>query len=734
MTPASSIVIGVYPVADYRQVDATLQALFEHAPPHTLLLLADDEAAAQAARSRYPGVLATDGGGSPAAVFNRMTAALKADVYIFMESGACCTHGALQALLAALQASPAHGLAGPSTNRAWNEQGCAALAPGASAEETAAALANRHGDSFRTLAPLHSLADFCYAIKQQVVDALGAADEHYRGPCWEMDYNLRAARAGFDGLWIRGAYVQRAALSAAGAERERLWGDSGKRRYQEKFCGWLKLPGGRYSSHCRGEACHHFATTPLSIRLPPAVSARAESTPMASLPLVSCIMPTRARPAFVARAIVYFLRQDYAARELLIVYEQESDIAPRVEHPSIRYLHTPAAASIGAKRNEAVRLARGDIIAQWDDDDWYASNRLSRQLAPILAGAADITGLTDILFLHLPAQQYWRVTRELFRRMFSHNVCGGTLLYRRSVWHSAGPYPSTSLREDADFLAAALRHGARLCRLNGRDLFTYIRHDLNTWRFAEGSFLQPQAWFAEAAPASMDADHAFYAMQRPQLVSCIMPTADRHAFVPQAIAHFLRQDYPHKELIIVDDGVRPVADLVPAHPAIRYLRLPRRASIGAKRNLACECASGEVIVHWDDDDWMAPDWISSQVRTLRQSGAELCGLDRVLFYAPTSRLAWQYVYDGARPWVCGGTLCYRREFWQRNRFPDIDVGEDNAFVWSDCAKRIALNENAMGYIATIHRDNTSPKDTGNQRWRRHPAHDVERLLRSELAA
>ncbi|MBB5606459.1 hypothetical protein HDE71_000666 [Janthinobacterium sp. S3M3] len=31
---------------------------------------------------------------------------------------------------------------------------------------------------------------------------------------------------------------------------------------------------------------------------------------MAETPLVSCIMPTRGRPAFVARSIVYFLRQD----------------------------------------------------------------------------------------------------------------------------------------------------------------------------------------------------------------------------------------------------------------------------------------------------------------------------------------------------------------------------------------------------------------------------------------
>ena len=97
-----------------------------------------------------------------------------------------------------------------------------------------------------------------------------------------------------------------------------------------------------------------------------------------------------------------------------------------------------------------------------------------------------------------------------------------------------------------------------------------------------------------------------------------MPTFDRRSFVPQSVRYFLRQDYPAKELVIVDDGPEPVSDLLPADPRIVYHRLEARTVLGAKRNLACELARGSVIVHWDDDDWASPERVSVQVAALNR--------------------------------------------------------------------------------------------------------------------
>src|SRR5580700_502335 len=118
------------------------------------------------------------------------------------------------------------------------------------------------------------------------------------------------------------------------------------------------------------------------------------------------------------------------------------------------------------------------------------------------------------------------------------------------------------------------------------------------------------------------------------LVSCILPTYNRRACFAQSVEYFLRQDYPQKELLIVDDGSDCIGDLVPNHPRIRYMRLDRRHTLGAKRNLASQQATGDIILHWDDDDWYAPWRISYQVSQLLESDLDICGLDRLHYYQP----------------------------------------------------------------------------------------------------
>jgi hypothetical protein len=202
------------------------------------------------------------------------------------------------------------------------------------------------------------------------------------------------------------------------------------------------------------------------------------------------------------------------------------------------------------------------------------------------------------------------------------------------------------------------------------------------------------------------------------LVSCIMPTTGRPAFALAAIDNFIRQDYRNRELIIVDDGAGSLAGLRLDHPQIRYFSLKGRNSVGDKRNFACERSRGEVIVHWDDDDWSA-DWrVTCQVSELQRTKGAICGLSRMLFYALRNKGFWEYFNpENGSKWIYGSTFAYRRRLWERFGFASISVGEDNIFLAHARPEEIVSIQSRDFFIGTIHSGNTSPKCVDQSCWR-----------------
>jgi glycosyltransferase involved in cell wall biosynthesis len=199
------------------------------------------------------------------------------------------------------------------------------------------------------------------------------------------------------------------------------------------------------------------------------------------------------------------------------------------------------------------------------------------------------------------------------------------------------------------------------------------------------------------------------------LVSCVLPTRDRPFLAAQAVRYFLRQDYPARELVVVDTGIEPAP--LPADHRIRRLRPDGPLTVGAARNLGNAAARGELLAHWDDDDWIGPDRLSRQVAALQRSGAAACGLGALLYYRPANGDAWRYrPLPGDRPFLAGGTLLYRREAWAAQRFLEIDCGEDGAFVAALGDQAVLPLPDDGWYVALLHGRNTAAKDLGDPRW------------------
>ena len=217
------------------------------------------------------------------------------------------------------------------------------------------------------------------------------------------------------------------------------------------------------------------------------------------------------------------------------------------------------------------------------------------------------------------------------------------------------------------------------------------------------------------------------------LVSCIMPTYNRRQFVPQAIKYFLRQDYPYKELIILDDGTDKICDLVPDLPEITYTALSSKLSVGEKRNLAVEASRGELILHWDDDDWMHPCRISYQVEHMLRTGADVSGISKVLFYDVRTGKLWLYKYpDQQQAWLCGGSLCYQKTFWAKKKFARLDIGEDTKFIWTEPKGKMLALADFKFYVAMIHSHNTCAKSLSHPWWQLWQGESAQVLMEEDM--
>jgi len=651
----------------------------------------------------------------PAAAFNTLLAASDADVLVYLEAGVRTGPGWLECLLRALEEDSSYGLAGPSTNGGGPQAIVRHCGDDATEIATAAAgAARRFRTRRRATIRMEALAPFCVAVHRGVAETIGGADDRSgAGGAWCADYCARAARVGGAAVWARRSFVW-CPPSIADA-----------REPAPRTARRLRVP-------LRG----------MPVAPPPRSLHR-------GLPLVSCIMATRERADFALQAVRYFDRQDYPNRELVIVEDGDGTLATALpQDPRIRHVRAPDGASLGEKLNLACELARGAIIAHWDDDDWHHPTRLRTQVQPLLLGTADIVALTSITFLDLERWKFWSCTPDLYARLCAQGVCGGTLVYRRDIWEHLARYPDRSLGEDATFLERALRQGCRLAKLADEGLYLYVRHPRNTWRFECGRHVDPRGWLLVEEPSLPAADRAFYAARAPAapterwagraarglpLVTCIMPTRDRGPYVPQAVRCFLRQDYGNRELVVLDDGKEPVRHLLPSDPRIRYERLVSPLVLGEKRNLACELAGGAIIAHWDDDDWSAPYRLSYQVAELERSGVALCGTRREFFYDARHRRAWLFEYpEWQRRRLIGNSLCYRTELWRRRPFPALAVGEDRRFVHRAAAEGVVALADHRICVGLVHADNTSPKPTPDATWRPHPPEDVERIFAADL--
>ena len=108
------------------------------------------------------------------------------------------------------------------------------------------------------------------------------------------------------------------------------------------------------------------------------------------------------------------------------------------------------------------------------------------------------------------------------------------------------------------------------------------------------------------------------------LVSIIIPNYNREDLVVETVQNMLDQDYPAKEVIVVDDGSTDGSiERLKAFGDNITLLTQKNQGPGAARNYGMEAASGTYVQFMDNDDLASRNKISSQVIRLQKENADV---------------------------------------------------------------------------------------------------------------
>lgn len=172
------------------------------------------------------------------------------------------------------------------------------------------------------------------------------------------------------------------------------------------------------------------------------------------LPFVSCLCPTYGRcPSYqhlLEESIESFLLQDYPAdrRELIVLNDHpDQQLLLKWDRaqpwPNVRIARSLRRFdSLGEKYNQLCKLANGELLMPWEDDDISLPKRISQAVAKLKAQEAAYWKPPQVLFLQ---------DGQAIRWQHGVGVRHHAGIFTKEAWQRVGGYPKISGAQDAVF-------------------------------------------------------------------------------------------------------------------------------------------------------------------------------------------------------------------------------------------------------------------------------------------
>jgi len=183
------------------------------------------------------------------------------------------------------------------------------------------------------------------------------------------------------------------------------------------------------------------------------------------------------------------------------------------------------------------------------------------------------------------------------------------------------------------------------------------------------------------------------------MISIVTPTYNRRKMIDLAFHNLLWSDYPIEKIqwIVVedsDDQMKSSSDKITMFGEkakgmeLTYIPLPKKETVGRKRNIGCEAAKHDIIVFMDDDDHYPPTSLRRRVSWLMRpmdGRAEACavGCTTIALYDLLQGTSAVNVPPWTLPLgerVSEASLAFKKIFWLERPFPEVSVAEGSQWL------------------------------------------------------
>lgn len=196
-------------------------------------------------------------------------------------------------------------------------------------------------------------------------------------------------------------------------------------------------------------------------------------------PKVSIITGTWNREAFLPAILDCVRWQTYDNIEWLVLDDSDepSETLQNCGYDKLTYIYSKDRVTLGEKRNRMIAQATGEIIVNFDDDDFYGPNYVANRVQALLASGQQLSLMAGFFAyqMHSGHFGYYRTRVKQGPAYHFHkqgvkmvdlgqlhipliHLCfGWAFVYRKSLWDLV-KFQDITMFEDRQFTQAALQH------------------------------------------------------------------------------------------------------------------------------------------------------------------------------------------------------------------------------------------------------------------------------------